>query len=270
MTASCRSFVNILNSIYAEGIKTRYSLEHNTELYTSFWFAVHDFVNFALLSKTSKKKNGEVVPGNLYKTAVLEERGYLKEDIHADCVVRILEKVDLVLAQPLAKQKNYCFRICNNVVNDQIRKLLPKGIKLISLQDTVKGNWISTENARTYEEVVGDITFSPERIVEEQDDILYEIKHLSKKPAEVLIRLACTHLGMKPRVLAAMLVQDGVSSTVTTVLLEIRKQYNIDLSVLQKAVTEPTAESVKVDSNDEDIVASQVSRLIYRSAKRLE
>ena len=107
MKTTCESFVNILNILHKEGIMSKAALMLKENLYTSFWFAAQDFVNYVLRSKTSGvNENGEVIPGNIHKIEALENRGVSKEDIHSDCVIKIIDKLDLVLKQPLEKQKN--------------------------------------------------------------------------------------------------------------------------------------------------------------------
>jgi len=294
MKTTCESFVNILNILHKEGIMSKAALMLKENLYTSFWFAAQDFVNYVLRSKTSGvNENGEVIPGNIHKIEALENRGVAKEDIHSDCVIKIIDKLDLVLKQPLEKQKNYCYRICNNVVNDQFRKLPPAEFEVLSLQDTVKGSSVSAEDACTYEDLIGDDTYNAERMFIEQETIseltailkekeaieatakreaiLKEIALLSKKPAEVLVRMACTHLNMKPRELAKRLVEDGVDYTYANVLLEVSKENGIKVDHLRDAIAgnKLTAESVKAETMDEEIVSAQISRLVYRANKNL-
>ena len=106
--AACTAFVNILNTIHEEGITTKAALMADQLLYTEFWSALTEFCHFALLSKTSgKNAGGETLPGNLRKIEVLETRGATtREEIETDCIIRIIEKLDLVLRQPIEKQKN--------------------------------------------------------------------------------------------------------------------------------------------------------------------
>lgn len=293
MKTTCESFVNILNVLDKEGIKTKASLMLNQELCDSFWFAAQDFARYTLRSKTGGVNENGVIPGNIYKVKALENYGISSEDILDDCVIKIIDKIDFVLKQPIEKQKNYCYRICNNVVNDQFRKLPPADFEVISLQDTVKCLKVSAEDACTYEDLVGDDTYNPERMYFEQktiseltailkekkakelatkrEAILKEIALLSKKPAEVLVRMACTHLNMKPRELAKKLVESGVDYTYANVLLRVSKKNHIKIEDLRNAIAgyELTADAVKADSNDEEIVSAQISRLVYRANKNI-
>lgn len=293
--ATCTTFVNILNTIHKEGITTKVALMADQLLYTNFWFAVKDFCHFALLSKTgSKNADGKILPGNAVKIDVLELKGEAtREDIETECMVKIIEKLDYVLRQPIEKQKNYCYAICNNMVNDCFRKLPPDDFKIVSLNSTIEGTSVAAEDAYTYEDVIADDTYNPERMhvecetirelkkelktkqtreqAEKKEAILREVALLSKRPAEVMVRLACTHLSMKPRELAGLIIDKGCELAYAEIIFEVAKQNRIELSEIRSIIAghELTAESVKADTNSAEQVAGQISRLVYRADKRL-
>ena len=293
--ATCTTFVNILNTIHKEGITTKVALMTDQLLYTDFWFALKDFCHFALLSKTSgKNAEGEILPGNSGKIDVLETRGATtRDEIETDCIIKIIDKLDLVLRQPIEKQKNYCYAICNNMVNDCFRKLPPDDFKIVSLNSTIEGTSVAAEDAYTYEDIIADNTYNPERLhiehetvrelkkelkakqarelAEKQESILHEVAHLSKRPPEVMVRLACTHLCMKPRELASLIIDKGCELAYAEIIFEVAKQNHIELKKIRSIIAghELTAESIKADTNSAEQVAGQISRLVYRADKRL-
>ena len=293
--ATCTTFVNILNTIHKEGITTKVALMADQVLYTNFWFALKDFCHFALLSKTSgKNAGGEILIGNSGKIDVLETRGATtRNEIETDCVIKIIEKLNLVLRQPIEKQKNYCYAICNNMVNDCFRMLPPNDFKIVSLNSTIEGTSVAAEDAYTYEDVIADDTYNPERMhvecetirelkkelktkqareqAEKKEAILREVALLGKRPAEVMVRLACTHLSMKPRELAGLIIDKGCELAYAEIIFGVAKQNRIELSEIRSIIAghELTAESVKADTNSAEQVAGQISRLVYRAAKRL-
>lgn len=293
--ATCTTFVNILNTFHKEGITTKVALMTDQLLYTDFWFALKDFCHFALLSKTSgKNAEGEILPGNSGKIDVLENRGATtRDELETDCVIKIIEKLDLVLRQPIEKQKNYCYTICNNMVNDCFRKLPPDDFKIVSLSSTIEGTSVVAEDAYTYEDIIADDTYNPERMhvereavrelkkklkakqareqAEKKEAILREVALLSKRPAEVMVRLACTHLSMKPRELAGLIIDKGCELAYAEIIFEVAKQNSIELSEIRSIIAghELTAESIKADTNSAEQVAGQISRLVYRADKRL-
>lgn len=293
--ANCNAFVNILNTIHEVGITTKAGLMADQLLYTEFWLALKDFCHFALLSKTSgKNAKGEILPGNIGKIDVLEMRGATtRDEIETDCVIKIIEKLDLVLRQPIEKQKNYCYAICNNMVNDCFRKLPPDDFKIVSLNSTIEGTNVAAEDAYTYEDIIAADTYNPERLhveretvkelkkelkakqarelAEKKESILREVALLSKRPAEVMVRLACAHLSMKPRELASLIIDKGCELAYAEIIFEVANQNRIELSEIRSIIAshELTAESVKADTNSAEQVAGQISRLVYRADKRL-
>lgn len=293
--ATCSTFVNILNIIHKEGITTKVALMSDQLLYTDFWFALKDFCHFALLSKTSgKNTEGETLPGNSRKIDVLETRGTTtRDELETDCIIKVIEKLDLVLRQPIEKQKNYCYAICNNMVNDCFRKLPPNDLKIVSLNSTIEGASISAEDAYTYEDIIADDTYNPERLhfenetikelkmrlkakqameqAEKKDAILREVALLSKRPAEVLCRLGVTHLDIKPRDLAASIIREGCDITFAKIIFEVAKQNSIELSEIRSIIAghKLTVESIKADTNSAEQIAGQISRLVYRANKHL-
>ncbi len=295
MKATCKSFINILNTIHEEGITTKAALMADQLLYTNFWFAVKDFCHFALLSKTGgKNAEGEILPGNSGKIDVLETRdATTREELETDCIIKIIEKLDLVLRQPIEKQKNYCYAISNNMVNDCFRKLPPDDFKIVPLNSTIEGTSVAAEDAYTYEDIIADDTYNPERIhvehetvrelkkglkaklareqAEKKETILREVALLSKRPAEVMVRLACTHLNMKPRKLAGLIIDKGCELAYSEIIFEVAKHNGIEISEIRSIIAghKLAAESIKADTNSAEQVAGQVSRLVYRANKRL-
>lgn len=289
--ANCNAFVNILNTIHEVGITTKAALMADQLLYTEFWFALTEFCHFALLSKTSgKNAEGEILPGNSGKIEVLEARGATtRDEIETDCVIKIIEKLDLVLRQPIEKQKNYCYAICNNLVTDCLRKL--PTFEVVPWDNPINSD--KNEDGAVLSELIPDDTYNPERLhveretikelkkelkakqtrelAEKKESILREAALLSKRPAEVMVRLACTHLSMKPRELASLIIDKGCELAYAEIIFEVAKQNHIELSEIRNIIAghELTAESVKADTNSAEQVAGQISRLVYRADKRL-
>ena len=301
--ATCTTFVNILNTIHEVGITTKAALMADQLLYTEFWFSLTEFCHFALLSKTSgKNAEGEILLGNFGKIEVLETRGATtRDEIETDCVIKIIEKLDLVLRQPIEKQKNYCYAICNNMVNDCFRKLPPNDFKTISLNSTIKGTGVAAEDAYTYEDIIVDDTYNPERLhveretieelkkelkakktrelAEKKKTILREILRLSTHPTEVFVRLGRKHLDIKTCDLAERIINDGYENTFAHLIIDIATQYDIDLEDIHNIITvsKLTEESYKKDkglvrllSREPKVVADQISKYANRAKGHLD
>lgn len=290
MKTTCNTFTAILSTINNAGISNLETLRAIPSLYSDFWMALQEFCRYALCSKTSTKKaNGELSIGNAYKISELERRAcVMRDEIETDCAIKIIEKIELVLRQPLGRQKNYCYTICNNTVNDYCRKYLSNEISFVSINSTPE-NTNNSDGEFTYESIIPDTRYNPELICieneaqaelnrllaekekNEKESVLSEIACLSKRPAEVLVRLACYHLGMKPRNLASAIIEKGCGTVFAETIVEIAKKYNIRAEDIHTLISDqaPTDQSVKADSNNAEMVSCQISRLVYRADKHI-
>lgn len=297
MKKLCATFINALNNLNNRNITTREELLMDPAMHTEFWCAVERFVSFALGSKTSKKnKKGEIRRGNKYMIDELAERGVAsKEDIHLDCVIKIMSKLDKVLMQhPVEKQHNYAYNICNHLVCDQFDLLPPEDVEIISLQETIKNKSVSPENTCTYEDMIGDYSYNGESCYAEQEtidelttilqnkraaerenernEVVSEIKQLAKKPAEVLVHMATAHLGIKPRELAERIATKGGEVTYAEILFDVAKKVDLEISELRSLVKNVSfsEKSIKADTKDVKVIAKQVSRLVWRAKDNLK
>lgn len=294
--ATSITFENILTTIHQKGITTKAALMADQQLYANFWLAAQDFATFCLFSKNGKAtKVGKQLSGNNTKVDILEARGITtRGDITMDCVVRMVEYSENMLQKPtVAYMKNYAYSIINSVVNTICRALPPEDFKIVSLNSTIEGTSIAAEDAYTYEDIIADDTYNPERLhveyetvkelqkklkakqarerAEKQNIILREVAALSKRPAEVMVRLGIVHNGMKPRELASLIIDKGCEVAYAEIIFDVAKKNNIELSEIRNLIAGNmvTAESVKADTNNPEAVAGQISRLVYRADKRL-
>lgn len=285
---------SILSTIEEKGISTADELKtlQNRALWDELYFATQDFINYyALASKTSKNKKGDIVPGNADKVKFLTEEGGTEfYDIQMDILLHVIKKMDYVLAQsPVAKKISYAYKIVNNEVNSMLRKLPP--VALVPWDTPINSD--TNEDGAVLADIIGDDTYNPEslyfecetinelkkelktkqarELAEKKESILHEVALLSKRPAEVMVRLACTHLCMKPRKLARLIIDKGCELAYAEIIFEVAKQNHIEFSEIRNIIAghELTAESVKADTNSAEQVAGQISRLVYRADKHL-
>ena len=305
MKATCDTFVDALRIINKEGIINLDTLRENPNLYSEFWFALKEFCHFALCSKTSSKKpnkkkttvssstynngNDNSGLGNTYKISELERRAFvMRDEVETDCAIKILENLNLVLRQPIGVQKNYCYVICNNTVNTYWRNYFPKGITVVHMPDSPDARDASSDNTLTYESIIPDNRYNPEFICIENESeaeleeylraqkenerkaVIHEISSLSKRPAEVLARLAW-RLKIKPRQLASDILNKGCSNVFAEVIVKTANEYSIKIDDVRRVIANqaPTEKSGRADSNDAEIIAGQISRLTYRANKHL-
>lgn len=267
--ATCTTFISILNTIREKGITTQNALIADQQLYTKFWFALEEFCHYCLLSKNGgKDSEGGTRLGNIGKIDVLEARcAITRKELETDCAIKIVSKLDLVLSQPIEKQKNYCYAICNNIVNDCLRKL--PAVEAVPWDAPIISD--ANEDGVILANVIGDNSYNPEINYLVKEAILNEVALLNKHPAEMIVRLACTHLAMKPRLLASLIINKGCELAFAEIVYEVAMENNIGLSEIRSVIAghKLTAESVKADSNNAEQVANQISRLVYRADKRL-
>lgn len=275
----------ILSVINERGISSTSELQkpcHN-KIYAELWFAVQGFINYcALCSKTHFNSERKQVHGNSEKIRALRSSGFEVEDIQGDILVHVFSKMDMILKQPFEKQINYTYRIINNCIYDQFRKLPPIGMSVVSLNDKIKGKNISPEDACEIQDLVADYnTPEDQTIAWETVNEIYEAKRASifneiallyQKPSEVFVQLCSKHLNMKPAAITKLLLDKGVTESFTIVLIAVANEFSIPLNSLRNALKNKVVseESLKLDTKDESKVSAQVSRLIYRAGKRLK
>lgn len=294
-------FMTILTEINALNITSKTALIENPKLYEKYWVAAESFSLFCLSSKTTTNKNGEVNSGNAYRVEALVNNGVTtKEDIKLDSMIKLVEDLERLIydksgtRRTVPHQYNTAYKFVNDTVVNQYRKLPPKDIKIVPFNGTIDSDVVDKDNAYTYEDIIGDNTYNAERIyleqetiaelskelkakrmrerAEKREQILHEIATLSKRPAEVLVRLACTHLEMKPRELSELIIDKGCESAYAAVLFKIAKKNGIALENIRNIIAGNmvTAESVWADTNNSKKVAEQISRLKGRADKRLQ
>lgn len=307
-----KRFASILSTIEESGISTAEELKlvKKTALWNELYFATQNFVNYyALASKTSKNKKGEIISGNADKVKFLIEDGGLElYDIQMDILVHIIKKVNYILAQsPVPKKIFYTFRIVNNEVNNMLRSLPP--VKVVPWDAPINSD--TNEDGAVLSEVVGDNTYNPEclhvehetikelkkvlrakqvkelaekkakearELAEKRESILREIPRLATHATEVFARLGW-HLGIKTRDLAARIIDNGYENTFAQLIIDIATKYNIDLEDIRNIITvsKLTEESYKKDkglvrllSRDPKVVADQISKYANRAKGHLD
>lgn len=286
---------SILSTLEEKEISTTAELKsgENQKLWTELYFATQDFINFyALESKTTTNKKGEIVPGNKERVKTLINDGGMElYDIQMDILIHIMNKMDLVLAQsPAEKKANYIYKIVNNKVIDMLEKLPP--VVEIPWDTSIKSD--KSEDGAVLAEIIGDNTYNPERlhleyetikelkkvlkakrekeIAEKKNAIISELKILAGNPSEILVHMGCCYLNLKPRDVANNIVNKGAENTYINILSGISKKYNITLDEIRNSITGKRINSsaLKADSNDPKQISAEVSREKYRAAKTLK
>jgi len=145
--------LRVLADMEAKGIRTLKDLqrEENAGIYTALWFAMEKFVNYvALQTKTCKTADNKYSDGNAPRLRELLEMGADPEDLRSSILLRIMEKMTLVLDRPVSAQIPYCVTICTNCLVNEYRRLCPDGKQILSLNKPI-GN--KEEDDYTLEEI---------------------------------------------------------------------------------------------------------------------
>lgn len=292
----CKKFESTLNTIHNKGIKTKSELMKNSDLYTELWLVTKSYIDhYVLLSKTSKNSKGEITLGNSAKIAELSKHAVCdREDIENDCLIKIMDKLDLILAKPIAVQQYYSYKIINNVVNQACRDFLPPdNYIIVSLQDTIGNNTSDLEEACTYESVVGDYN-TPETILIEKENLTYLIKiykkikikeeskkHLefiketklvANKPAEMFAYIT-KKVEIKNNKVTNMLLESGLKNTFDYVINVSKKSYHLnqdETDSFYKIFSKINAADLKLHTNDPTKVGDQISKLRNRATNRIK
>lgn len=272
MGRSCGKFADCLDWVAAEEIATRAALMEHTAEYSRFWFAVKEFVAFAARSR-----------GNLRKIDLLEYLGAAtRADIEEECMLRIIEKLDLVLCQIPEKRKNYCYAIVNSQINGYFRKL---PAQILSLDAVLDG-----ENGCTLGELVGDDRYNGEvvlmrqetlamltalyrkqqtdRKTEDRSRVLRGLIALSGHPGEAMVYL-CGELGMKSGAIVDLLSGNDLLAGCDKVLSEVAKRFAISRELLAEVIELPAAiRELRLDS-DREKATTRVYHLKCSAKKRI-
>lgn len=275
----CTTFKSILDAIHHENITSKLELEANPKLYANFWIAAKDFVHFATLSKTSgQSPEGSILAGNIYKIDRQISLGFhTREDIESICLLRIIDKLDLILKEPIEKQYNYCYTLVNHCVIDCYRKIPKYHYNMVSIDAPIRSVTDPAETRCRVADLIEDNTYNAEEafLAHEaiKEAILQDIKILSKHPEEVMARLGCTILNMKPGELAERIVKEGTINIFNTIIKAIAddKINNLTHEDLLEAIANCriSNESIKASTNDSSIISKEISRLVYRAKDRL-
>ncbi len=289
----CTVFMDSLNTIHDEGITSKVALMSNQDMYEDFGIALNAFCNFALLSNTSKDKEGNIIPGNRYKVDTIVKTSIdSKEDIAQKCAMKIITILDSVLQQPTAKAMyNYCYTTINNFTSDIVDHLTRKSRPhFVSLDDDLSNSFDSDKDFSRLA-IIPDNRYNPERILEERETlielkkvlvekrrekkeaILRETSLLSRRPAEAFIWLAVHYLKMKPRELALKIMTIGFYKVISEIVDDIAKENNINRKEIIHFVSNPkthlTSKSVKIYTQDREIIAEEISRISYRAKNHI-
>ena len=273
------SFGEFLYKAHQESLadkeKLMCELKKDKALYEHFWIVLKDFCCSALNSRRNREKIEK-----LYKCFTITE-----EMIETDCIIQIIDKLDRVLGIPIELQERYCTTICNNKVSDYERQYYRDRNKTLYLYDMIQNNQTDTNSGLTVADIIKDYTFDPEKMTfsnmcknDLKERILQEASILAEHPNELLARLACVYLDLKPRESAEIMSNKGYEAAFAKIIYLVGLEYKVSSTQIYDIIahSRSTKGNYKKDngfdkllSKDKQTVASQISRYNYRAQKRL-
>lgn len=275
----CVQLADVLARLRERGIGSAEALRRpeNAELCQALWLAVQDFISrCALCSRTQRSPRGERTAGNAAKVRSLLARGLSLEDIRADALVHVLGKANLLLAQPPEKQVGYLYRMVNNCIYDEFRRLPPTSVSVCSLDAPVRAKGAAPEDADPLQNFLS----APDTLEEEilareavrarRAVLLQQVERLGGRPDEIYAYLGAKVLGRKPALLAAELAGRGAAKAYAEVLDAVARENGLPARELRRAAGGPPSdEAFRLETHDAAKIRAQISRLLYRAASRL-
>ncbi len=254
---------NTLAEVHAKGITCRdeLNLPCHKEIHDALWLAIQFFLNYcALRTKTTTRPDGTRKVGNRARVRLLVvEFGETLDGIQKDVLMKVFEKLDLLLAKPLEEQVGYIFCIATTCLISKLRRYNPSHYaKTVSLNRKVN------QDGSELGELLPD-TNSIEKDYEDKEEILKEIAALSSDPAMVLAHLARHHLELEPRIIEERMNEDGGIAFFAMVIKAVADKYHIPVNEIRACMTNGAIKGESLSTLD----AAEISRLFYRAKKRL-
>lgn len=254
------NLANTLKRINDLNIITKEDLMTNTLLYEEIFLNIDDFI-LSIVFRSHL---------NINYLHDLQNLGVDKEDVHMDCLVRCISKIDLVLNKNLDGQIPYLYTICNNIIIDHLRKAITDNNSTVSLNETLNSNHSMDSNkSKNIEDYLIDPKPSSESMNNAKETIIeFYKKHCGN--ADILIcALASKVFQDKPTELASILISTGsVSKALSVYQKELEIVYGISLDELPLVAPEKTNGLTKIlnkSCKTPHEVSSKISNIINRT-----
>lgn len=252
-------------------------------LYTGLWLAAKSFINYcALCSKSRVNSKGKRIEGNAAKVRILVSCGFDIEDIRGNVLCRVFDKMDHILAQPHEKQLAYTYKIINNYINDELRKIAPYDVivPVVPFDGEIKGK-NGEDTYKLYDviaapDTVEDVFMAKETVREfiaaRKNAVLNEIACLAKRPAEVFVHLCSKQLGMKTAAIRQMLIEHDLDECFAIALIGTAENNGIPVTELRAQLANAALdrEMFKLDTCDEKKVLNKLYKLTHKANEHLK
>lgn len=250
-------------------VRTAEDLKKHHRLYDEFGLRLYNFVDRkAIHTRMSKKKNGGCTVGNHAKVKYLNSRGIWPEEVVNGICIHVLERLDKVLAAPLAARCFYIQTMSNHYIVDLLRSLPPEEEIPQSLDvpiDKEDANGVTKLEMLRYHP-----TPTARQIWREEQKgrrALYKVVQImSDRPGMLLAFLGRNLLNYDNEMLYRMFQQEGVHKASMKILQEAGKQFDMNYSVLLPLF--PAKKFTAQDFGMAEDLSGDLARQITRLASR--
>ena len=254
-----KKIYNTLAKIYDEGITNKKSLVFNNTLYEELFVDVNRFITNTVFRSHS----------NINRLSELKKLGVDIEDVHMDCIERIITKLDNVLSNNLEHQIPYMYTMCNNIIIDSYRKAIREAVFIVSLDATLNSSEANDDNkSKSLNDYLMVPKASPETKFMAKAAIL-EIFQKHCNNADNLLCVLSKIFEDKPSELAALLIQKGsVDKALATYEEELSERFGINESeypAVTPAKSTGLSKILKKDAPDSREVSIKISNILNRT-----
>ncbi len=232
-----------------------------TQLYEEFFLNVDRFI-----TKTVFRSHA-----NINKLSELKDLGVDLEDIHMDCIERIITKLDNVLSNNLEHQIPYMYTICNNIIIDSYRKAIKEAGFIVSLDEALNSHEANDDSkkSKSLNDYLMDPKASPETKFMAKAAILEIFQKHCNNADNLLCVLSTKIFEDKPSELAALLIQEGsVDKALTAYKEELSERFGINESEYPAVAPAKSTGLSKIlgkDAPDSREVSSKISNILNRT-----
>ena len=204
-----KRLTSTLSKIHTAGITNKNALISNMRLYEEVVLNIDHFISSTVFRSHA----------NINKLNELKKLGVDIEDIHMDCIERIISKLDLVLSNNIEHQIPYMYTICNHIIVDRYRKAIRYYSNIVSLDEALTSHEANkdSKNSSSLYNYLMDPKASPETKYMTKEEIIEIFQKYSNNVDNLLCILAIKVFNDKPRELATQLIHKGSVDKVLTI-----------------------------------------------------
>lgn len=251
---------NTLSKIKVSGITTKDALSLNAQLYYDLFIDVDQFITGTVFRSHT----------NIMRLSKLRELGVDIEDVHMNCLERVISKLDLVLANELEHQIPYMYTIGNYIIISAYRDAIKGAGSIVSLDEALNSNNTNHDSRRckSLNDYIVDTKASPETKYIAKAAIIELYQKHCNNADNLLCVLASKVFEDKASEVAALLIREGsVDKALAVYEYELSEIYGVsksDLPTPAPAKATGLSRLLSKDNLNSRTVANKVSNILNR------